>query len=137
MNIRRMRIDDYEAVMKLWNGAEGVGVGPDDGKESIENYLQRNPKTSFVAEENGIIIGAIMAGHDGYRGFIHHTAVDRRYRKQGIGRQLVEAAMQAIKADGIHKVVLVVFKINEYGNAFWEKLGFDSRDDLYYRNLRI
>lgn len=137
MNIRTMVIQDYDAAMNLWNGADGVGVGMDDERENINRYLQRNPTASFVAEENGKIIGAIMAGHDGYRGFIHHTAVDRTYQKQGIGQRLVEAALRAIKADGVNKVILVVFKTNTAGNLFWERLGFENRDDLYYRNLRI
>ncbi len=138
MTIRNMTIDDYEQVYNLWINTPGMGLNSvDDSKEGIEKYLNRNPQTCFVAEENNCIIGVILSGHDGRRGFIHHTAVANDFRHQGIGRSLTEHAMEALKACGIIKVSLVVFSKNETGNAFWEKLGFKIRDDLYYRNRSI
>lgn len=80
-----------------------------------------------MAEEDNRIIGVIMSGHDGRRGFIYHTTVLPQYRKHGIGRQLVECAMNALDAQGIQKVSLVVFSHNEIGNAFWEKMGFSFK----------
>ena len=97
----------------------------------------RNPDTCFVAENDGKLIGVIISGHDGRRGFIYHTTVKKEYRGQGIGKKLVDSAMQALEAEGIHKVALVVFKKNVSGNAFWEKVGFTVRDDLVYRNKNI
>lgn len=132
-----MTADDYDSVAKLWTNSSGVGVNSDDSKENISKYLQRNPNTSFVAVESGEIVGAILAGHDGYRGFIHHTAVSSSHRGVGIGTNLVKAAVDAIRNDGINKVVLVAFKTNTLGNNFWEKQGFKVREDLYYRDLRI
>lgn len=132
-----MTADDYDSVAKLWTSSGGVGVNPDDSKENISKYLQRNPNTSFVAVENSKIVGAILSGHDGYRGFIHHTAVSSSHRGKGIGTKLVNAAIDAIRNEGINKVVLVVFKTNALGNSFWEKQGFAAREDLYYRDLRI
>lgn len=137
MLIRVMTADDYDSVAKLWTISNGVGVNPDDSKENISKYLQRNPNTSFVAVENGEIVGAILAGHDGYRGFIHHTAVLASHRGTGIGTKLVNTAVEAIKNERINKVVLVAFKTNTLGNSFWEKQGFAVREDLYYRDLRI
>ena len=55
-----MIADDYDSVAKLWTNSSGVGVNPDDSKENISKYLQRNPATSFVAVENGGIVGAIL-----------------------------------------------------------------------------
>ena len=137
MDIRIMRPADYSEAMELWNGAAGVGISPDDSEEYLRANLLRNPLTSFVAVENGKIIGAIMAGHDGYRGSIHHTAVLEKYRNQGIGKKLVDSALNAIKSEGINKVNLVVFTDNDSGNAFWEKMGFTARPDLIYKNLRV
>lgn len=137
MEIRVMKPSDYSEAMNLWSGAAGVGISPDDSEENIKLYLENNPKTSFVAVEQGKIVGAIMAGHDGYRGFIHHTAVLEKYRNCGIGDKLVKSALDAIKSEGINKVVLVVLKENISGNSFWAKMGFTTREDLIYRNLRI
>jgi ribosomal protein S18 acetylase RimI-like enzyme len=138
VNIRTMSIGDYEAVYALWLSCKGMGLNDlDDSREGIARYLRRNPSTSFVCEADGRIAGVIMAGHDGRRGFIHHTAVHPDFRRQGIARQLVEAALAALKAEGIHKVALVVFDRNQTGNGFWEQQGFTTREDLVYRNRAL
>lgn len=79
----------------------------------------------------------IIAGNDGRRGYIYHTAVNPDYRKQGIGKKLVDNAMRALEKEGINKVALVVFEKNKIGNDFWENIGFTVRDDLVYRNKNI
>ena len=136
--IRIMNISDYEKVYDLWLHTAGMGLNKtDDSREGIEKYLLRNPNTCFVAEEDGEIIGVIMSGHDGRRGFIHHTAVKAQYRGQGIGKNLVDSALKALEGEGIHKVALVAFETNVSGNAFWEHVGFTGRDDLVYRNKNI
>ena len=95
------------------------------------------PNTCFVDEQEGTITGAILAGHDGRRGYIYHTAVNPAYRHQGIGTALVNAALHALANEGIIKVALVVFSRNDAGNAFWERLGFTARGDLAYRNKAL
>lgn len=138
MNIRKMVIDDYDEVYTLWTSCTGMGLNDlDDSREGINRFLKRNPDTCFVAECDNHIVGAIIVGNDGRRGYIYHTAVASQYRKQGIARQLVETAMQELKQCGINKVALVVFNKNENGNAFWEKLGFTIREDLVYRNKAL
>lgn len=138
MIIRTMDIGDFEQVYDLWIHTEGMGLNTtDDSKEGIARYLSRNPNTCFIAEDNKTLIGVIMSGHDGRRGFIYHTAVRKEYRGQGIGRKLVDAAMAALESEGIHKAALVVFGKNTTGNIFWEKAGFTVRNDLIYRNKNI
>lgn len=138
MKIRLMTIEDYEEVYNLWINTTGMGLNNlDDSKAGIEKYLKRNPDTCFVAEEKGKIVGVILSGHDGRRGFIHHTTVLETYRKRGIGQNLVDAAINALDREGINKVALVAFERNESGNAFWEHLGFHDRPDLVYRNKNI
>ena len=138
MTIRLMTIEDYDQVYQLWLSCKGMGLNNlDDSREGIERYLKRNPDTTFVAEDDGKIVGVIMAGNDGRRGYIYHTAVSPDRRHEGIGTKLVEAAMEALRAAGINKVVLVVFSRNTDGNAFWEKMGFAERHDLSYRNRAI
>lgn len=137
VKIRPMTMDDYDAVYAMWlacgNGLNNV----DDSREGIAKYLARNPDTSFVAEENGVLAGVILCGHDGRRGYIQHTAVAPEYRRRGIGRRLVARALDALRSHGITKVALVAFRKNEGGNAFWERQGFTLRDDLNYRNLAL
>lgn len=138
MKIELMKIDDYEQVWNLWINIKGMGLNNlDDSKEGIERFLKRNPTTCFVARENDKIIGVIMAGHDGRRGFIYHTAVLEEKRKQGVAGELLATAMKALQKEDIKKVALVVFDKNEIGNSFWEKAGFSVRKDLIYRNKAL
>ncbi len=136
--IRLMAIADYEDVRALWERTEGMGLNDvDDSRAGIAKYLARNPTTCFVSVEGGALNGVILAGHDGRRGYIHHTAVEKSARGAGIGRALVDAALAALFAEGISKVALVVFQRNEIGNGFWERMGFSMRTDLNYRNRAL
>ena len=133
-----MQIEDYDNVYALWLSCAGMGLNNiDDSKAGIDRFLIRNPNTCFVAELNGMIVGAIIVGNDGRRGYIYHTAVHSQYRNQGIARGLVDNAIKALKECGISKVALVVFDRNEAGNAFWESFGFSVREDLVYRNKSL
>ena len=138
MNIRLLTPNDYPGITALWRRSPGMGLNNlDDSPEGIARYLQRNPSTCFAAEEEGELVGVILSGHDGRRAFIYHLTVAGPYRRQGIGKALVEAALAALRAEGIHKAALVVMTNNAAGNAFWERLGFTTRPDLVYRNREL
>ena len=138
MNFRLMQISDYDSIYNLWINTPGMGLNSvDDSKEGIEKFLKRNPSTCFIAEENEKIIGVIMAGNDGRRGYIYHIAVLPEFRGKHIAKTLVEIAIAALEKEGITKVALVVFEKNKNGNGFWEKIGFTVRNDLIYRNRTI
>ena len=138
MTIRKMTINDYERAYSLWLNTPGMGLNNlDDSKDGIAKYLARNPDTCFVAEKDAAVIGVILSGHDGRRGFIYHLAVEPGKRRQGVGTALVETAMRALEREGINKAALLVMGENEKGNAFWESRGFLPRNDLVYRNKAI
>ena len=138
MKIRKMGIEDYEGVLKIWNEGSIIGMrNLDDSYEGILKFLNRNPNTNFVAEIENKIVGVILSGHDGRRGYIYHMGVKGKERRNGIGKQLVEKALDALREEGINKVALVAFKSNDLGNQFWESMGFIQREDLIYRNKSI
>lgn len=138
MKIRIMTIADYDAVYALWLSCKGMRLNNlDDSREGIERFLKRNPDTCFVAEDGRNIVGVIIAGNDGRRGYIYHTAVNPEFRRKGIARALVNAALEALHDLGINKTALVVFERNADGNAFWESIGFTERNDLVYRNKAL
>ncbi|WP_291573789.1 GNAT family N-acetyltransferase [Clostridium sp. UBA4548] len=138
MKIRLLAIEDYEKVYDLWTNTKDMGMRSlDDSYEGIERFLKRNPTTSFVAEKDNEVVGVILCGHDGRRGYIYHTAVNADYRRKGLGETLVNAALEALKKEGINKAALVVFSTNDVGNRFWESIGFEKREDLVYRNISI
>ena len=128
---------DYEQAYDLWILCGNGLNDKDDSPEGIEKYLKRNPTTSYVATCDGKVVGVILCGHDGRRGIIQHACVSPDYRRLGIGNKLVELALGALKEEGINKVLLVAFKKNEGGNAFWEAQGFTLREDLNYRNKAL
>lgn len=136
--IRAMKNEDYDRIYELWLKTPCMGLNDiDDSREGIQKYLLRNPNTCYVAEKDQQIIGIILSGHDGRRGYIHHMAVQQSQQRQGIGTALLNHAMEALEAEGITKVALVVFEANVKGNVFWEKNGFITREDLVYRNKAI
>ena len=136
--IKKLTIDDYDKMYALWLSCKGMGLNDtDDSREGIRRFLDRNPDTCFGAFEADMLIGVILAGNDGRRGFIYHTAVSPKHRGKGVGTALVNAALEALGRLGITKTALVVFGKNEGGNAFWEKQGFIVRDDLVYRNRAL
>lgn len=138
INIRIMTIEDYDGIYDLWINTKGMGLNSlDDTKDGIARFLKRNPKTNFVACDDGKIVGTILVGHDGRRGYIYHTAVLEAYRNRGIARKLVDSAIDALDKEGINKTALVVFGRNKVGNEFWEKMGFTVRTDIVYRNKNI
>lgn len=138
MEILVMDKKHYNEVYTLWNETPGIGMRSlDDSEIGIAKFLDRNPNTNFICRIDDKLVGVIMCGHDGRRGYIYHTAVHENYRKMGIGKALVDSAINSLRNEGINKVALVVFSDNQLGNAFWQALGFDVRDDITYRNLSI
>jgi ribosomal protein S18 acetylase RimI-like enzyme len=135
MIIREMRLADYEAMYALWLGCEGIGLGASDSREQIGLYLARNPGMSFVAEVDGRLAGTILGGHDGRRGFIHHTAVHPDFRHQGIGQQLVATCLLALQAAGLLKCHIFVHRTNEAAQAFWRGVGWHDRGDLHLMSV--
>ena len=138
MQIRKMVIADYEEVYSLWTSCKGMGLNSlDDTKDGIARFLERNPDTCFVSLIDNRIVGAILVGSDGRRGYIYHTAVHPDFRNQGIAKAMVDVSLSAVENMGINKVALVVFGRNKIGNDFWEKMGFTTREDIIYRNKTI
>ena len=137
IDYRLMNIEDYDEAYALWLECGNGLNDKDDSREGIAKYLVRNPKTSFVAVCEGKVVGVILCGHDGRRGIIQHACVSPAHRREGIGGKLVDLALGALKDEGINKVLLVAFKKNAGGNAFWESEGFTLREDLNYRNKAL
>ena len=127
MTIRTMTIDDYDGVYKLWMTIRGFAIRSiDDSREGVERFLKRNPDTSVVALEDGQIVGSILCGHDGRRGCLYHVCVRKGYRRQGVGKAMVVACMEALKAEKINKVSLIAFTKMTSGNAFLEQDRMDE-----------
>jgi len=134
--IERMKIQDYQEIISLWENTDGIGLtGKDDSKKSIKKFLKKNPHTCFVVKHKSKeIVGTIMAGNDGRRGHIYHLTVKPEYRKKGLGKKMLEKVEKRLHKDGISRAFLVAFKNNSVGNLFWDNVGYTIRADLHYRN---
>ncbi len=128
--IREMDIADYDDVINLWGQTEGMSLRDADSKESINNYLIRNPKLSFVAVSANEIVGAVLVGTDGRRGYLQHLAVSSNYRGKNLGRELVSQAISALANVGVPKTHLFVYNENINAQQFYEKLGWFPRDEV-------
>lgn len=129
--IREIHLDDYDEIYTLWSRTSGMGLSDADSEQNIRNFLIRNKGMSFCYEENGKIIGTILCGYDGRRGYIYHVTVAEECRGRGIGRLLVEKSLQKLKESGIYKCHLFVFRDNEIGNAFWSSTDWIKREDIF------
>jgi ribosomal protein S18 acetylase RimI-like enzyme len=127
MKIREFILSDYSAANSLWRRTAGICSCDKclryDSEEEVAKFLTRNSKTCFVAEENEELAGVILAGNDGRTALIYRLAVDEKFRKRGIGKALVEKAVEALKKEGMEAVTLFCLRDNESGNAFWERIG--------------
>ena len=128
--IQEMAVDDYAAVRKLWLDSEGILIADSDSQEGLSRFLERNPGLSFVARDGDEIIGAVLCGHDGRRGYIDQLVVRESHRRRGIGRSLVSRCVYNLMRIGIRKWHLFVFEDNPDAIAFWSKLGWAKRVEL-------
>jgi ribosomal protein S18 acetylase RimI-like enzyme len=94
------------------------------------SYLERNPGMSFVARHGTEPVGAVLCGHDGRRGYLHHLAVAPPHRKHGLGRRLVAACLAELKRLRIRKCNIFLFADNAAGGRFWRRRGWVKRADL-------
>jgi ribosomal protein S18 acetylase RimI-like enzyme len=128
--IREFTMTDYPRAHALWGRTEGVGLSQADEPQHVARFLARNPGLSFVAEDGGRIVGAVLCGNDGRRGFLHHLAVEKGSRRTGIGRRLVESCLEALARAGLRKCHLFVLADNVEGQRFWKKVGWEERTTL-------
>ena len=137
---RLVTIDDYDDMLALWNSTEQSkrALNPvDDSHEGIARYIKRNPTTCFGAFSGDKLVGVILTGHDGRRALIHHMCVHPDYRRMNSASTLVKLAEEALRAEGIQKIIGFVFKDNDAANAFWERQGYTLRTNLNYRNKSL
>ncbi|WP_033073457.1 GNAT family acetyltransferase [Sphingopyxis sp. MWB1] len=122
--IRPARAADRDAVIALWHGC-GLTRPWNDPVADFERALGYAASTIFVAENDAVIVGTVMAGFDGHRGWIYYLATDPARRGRGLGRQLLDAACDWLRGEGCPKVELMVRDDNEaadfYAHLEWEK----------------
>lgn len=125
--IRAYRPGDEDAVVALWEEAELTRPW-NDPRRDIARKLTVQPELFLVAEDAGEVVGTVMAGYDGHRGWLYYlaSAVDRR--GEGLGRSLVGEAEERLRAMGCPKVQLMVRPDNAAARSFYTHLGYAPFD---------
>ncbi|HEY1607875.1 MAG TPA: GNAT family acetyltransferase [Paraburkholderia sp.] len=130
VSIRAFTEADTDAVLALWLNAFPEYRQPDkphrDPRLSIVNKLATQPELFFVATCSDAIVGTILAGYDGHRGWLYSLAVDPVVRRQGIGTRLVAHAENALAERGCPKVNLQVLPGKHEVLGFYEALGYNA-----------
>jgi len=112
------------AVSDLWETAgHGIRIGSSDSPLEIKKKTERDPDLFLVAEIEGNLIGAVLGGFDGRRGMVYHLAIDRDYRRRGIGESLMQELELRLRAKGCLKYYLLVTKDNGEAIDFYESIG--------------
>ena len=130
IEILPMAVDDLDDVTVLWNATEGVGMNESDGPEQLRGFLDRNPGLSLIARDGSRLVGAVLCGHDGRRGFLYHLAVLTDYRKRGLGRAMVDRCLKSLSMLGLLRCNILIYVDNHSGEQFWRKGGWFERNEL-------
>jgi ribosomal protein S18 acetylase RimI-like enzyme len=135
-SIRLSRDDDLNAVIDLWQQLPSLDWDLEDSPESLQTLLLAGRLRLYVAACESVVAGAILVGNDGARGYLHHLAVAESKRGLGLGRALVDVALDELASRGIPRARVLVQIDNDEVRSFWAHCGWHHRTDLavYHRD---
>lgn len=126
VHIRAATVRDVEAVLRLWQQAEAEPTHT-DSLEALMGLLERDPVSLLVAEEDGAVVGSVIAAWDGWRGSIYRLAVAPTNRRQGLAGALLEAAEQRLRSAGAVRLQAIVDETSPDALGFWEASGWQRQ----------
>jgi ribosomal protein S18 acetylase RimI-like enzyme len=124
MDIRPFHESDEGGVISLWTKVFGYTAPHNDPATVIRHKLAVQRDLFFVALHDGTLLGTVMAGYDGHRGWIYSLAVSPEARRRGIGTALMRYVEEELVKKGCPKVNLQVLASNAATVAFYQKLGY-------------
>jgi N-acetylglutamate synthase len=123
---REFSINDYEAAVELWRRVKGIEIAEGDDRESVAQFLARNPGLSRVAIDGSATVGVALCAHDGRRGHIYHLAVDPAYQGRGLGKRMLDECLEGLRRTGVKRVIIMVADDNPRGRGFWRRSGWED-----------
>ncbi|RZT93011.1 ribosomal protein S18 acetylase RimI-like enzyme [Advenella incenata] len=127
IQFRQFHPDDTEQTVALWQAC-GLTRPWNDPHKDIERKLQQEPELFIVAERDGLLLGSVMAGYDGHRGWIYYLSVLPQYQSQGLGKKLVQQAEQRLRSKGCPKIQLMIRLDNSSVQDFYRALGYEQAE---------
>ncbi len=128
--MRTVLPEDLEDLSGFWRTIDGIGLGKGDDPESLLRFIRRNPTTCFLIRDEGQVVGSVLGGFDGRRGYVYHLAVCPEKRRQGLGRMLMDTVCRELEKQGAHKIHLFVLNDNLDVVGFYRRLGWKERTDI-------
>lgn len=128
--LEKAQLTDMGSMLDLWKATPGLGVGKGDGKDALHDFMQRNPSTCLVLRIDEGLIGTVLGGFDGRRGYIYHLAVHPGYQGKGYGKVLLNQVIDELKSLGALKIHLFVFDDNQTAIGFYYHQGWELRQDI-------
>jgi ribosomal protein S18 acetylase RimI-like enzyme len=135
ISIRRCRREDAPAVLELWAQARSGHASTADRLEDVERLIGDSPAALLVAVRGEEIVGALIAGWDGWRGNMYRLAVHHEHRREGVGIALTRAGEEYLRSCGVRRVTALVAFQDDAAGAFWESAGY-PRDEEIGRRVR-
>ena len=129
VHIRGFEADDTEAVVTLWEACDLTRPWNDPRKD-IARKLAVQPELFLVGTVDGELVGSVMAGYEGHRGWVNYLAVAPRARRRGHARALMQRAEQLLLERGCPKLGLLVRNSNPDAIAFYRRLGYAQDDSV-------
>ena len=123
---REFSVSDYDAALELWQRVEGLEIAEGDDRNSVADFLARNPALSRVATDGSAIVGVALCGHDGRRGYIYHLAVDPIYQRRTVGKRLMNECLDGLRRAGLKRALILVANDNPRGRKFWRHYGWEE-----------
>ena len=133
--IRAATAADIDAVLAVWAQARSSAARTPDDPQVVARLLERDPGALLVAESGGQVVGALIAGWDGWRGNVYRLAVLPSRRREGIARALVEAGHDRLREQGAHRVTALVGGEEGGAHRLWRAMGY-QRDEFVHRFVR-
>lgn len=129
IRVHEFALSDYEATVRLWKEA-GLILRPGDDLDSIRLKLQRDADLFLLAKEGDEVVGCVLGGWDGRRGWIYHLAVKPSRQRGGIGKALIRELEARLADKGAKRVNAQIYQSNTTSLRFFEACGYEVRPDL-------
>ncbi|MFQ5598961.1 MAG: GNAT family N-acetyltransferase [Candidatus Krumholzibacteriia bacterium] len=138
MQVRRLRLQDHEAMLELWRRAGLSSLRPRgrDRREVFAQQLASGVETFLGLVEGDRLVGAVVATHDGRKGWINRLAVDPEYRRRGLARRLLAAAEQVLREQGMTVIAVLVERDSEASLRLFQREGYVLARDVFYLSKR-
>ena len=129
---RHFHRDDAEQAIRLWRSTRWASVSDSDTPSEIGRLLDRNPGLSWVAVLEGDVIGTVLCGQDGRRGYLYHLVVREDLRGSGCGGALLDCVLSGLRSSGILKCHAMVIDGNPSADFFWRQRGWIKQSTSQY-----